>query len=82
MLASISKRVENIVGSKITTLVTSIFSFIPQFFQKPLSLPPSQTATFRLFQEFEEDNFEFDKNDRKLFKWVENNLGKGEISCY
>ena len=27
-------------------------------------------------------NFKFDKNGRKLSKWVENTVGKGEIACY
>ena len=29
---------------------------------------------------FAEDNFKFDKNGRKFFKWVENIVGKGEIA--
>ena len=31
---------------------------------------------------FADDNFKFDKNGRKLFKRVENTVGKGEIACY
>ena len=27
-----------------------------------------------------EDNFKFDENGRKLSKWVENTVGKGEIT--
>ena len=40
-----------------------------------------QTTNFRLFQtkEFADDNFKFDENGTKLFKWVENTVGKGEI---
>ena len=40
----------------------------------------SQT-TNRLFQilEFADDNFKFDKNDIKFFKWTENIVGKGQI---
>ena len=40
-----------------------------------------QTTKFRLFQtkRFADDNFIFDKNGRKLSKWVENTVGKGEI---
>ena len=26
--------------------------------------------------------FQFDENGRKLFKWIENTVGKGEIACY
>ena len=32
------------------------------------------------FEEFADDNFEFDKNGRKLSKRVENTVGKGEIA--
>ena len=44
----------------------------------------SQTISFRRFRtkEFTEDNFEFDENDRKFSKWVENTEGKGEIARY
>ena len=31
-------------------------------------------------KEFADDNFKFDENGRKLTKWVENNVGKGEIA--
>ena len=33
-------------------------------------------------KEFEDDNFKFDKNVRKLSKRVENTVGKGEIARY
>ena len=33
-------------------------------------------------KEFADDNFEFDKNGRKLSKQVENTVGKGEITHY
>ena len=33
-------------------------------------------------KEFADDNFKFDENDRKLSKWVENTVAKGEIACY
>ena len=33
-------------------------------------------------KEFADDNFKFDENSRKLSKWVENTVGKGEIPCY
>ena len=32
--------------------------------------------------EFADDNFRFVKNGRKLSKWVENTMGKGEIARY
>ena len=33
-------------------------------------------------KEFADNNFKFDKNGRKLSKWVENSVGKGEIARY
>ena len=33
-------------------------------------------------KEFADDNFKFHKNGRKFSKWVENNVGKGEIARY
>ena len=33
-------------------------------------------------KEFADDNFRFDKNGKKLSKWVENAVGKGEIARY
>ena len=33
-------------------------------------------------KEFADDNFKLDENGRKLSKWVENTVGKGEIACY
>ena len=33
-------------------------------------------------KEFADDNFKLDDNGRKFFKWVENNVGKGEIAHY
>ena len=41
-------------------------------------------TNFRPFQteELADDNFEFDKNERKFFRLVENTVGKGEIACY
>ena len=31
-------------------------------------------------KKFADDNFKFDKNVRKLSKWVENSVGKGKIA--
>ena len=33
-------------------------------------------------KEFADDNFNFDENGRKLYKQVENTVGKGEIARY
>ena len=41
-----------------------------------------QILDFSKLKEFADDNFNFDKNGRKLSKWVENTVGKGEIARY
>ena len=43
-----------------------------------------QTTNFRLFQlkEFADNNFKFDESGRKLSRWEENTVGKGEIARY
>ena len=48
------------------------------------TLTHCQTTNFRLFKlkDFADDNFKFDENGRKLSKWVENTVGKGEIARY
>ena len=33
-------------------------------------------------KEFADDDFRFDKNGRKVSKWVENTVGKGEVAHY
>ena len=33
-------------------------------------------------KEFADNNFKVDENGRKLSKWVENTVGKGEIASY
>ena len=33
-------------------------------------------------KEFADDNFKFDEHAKKLSKWVENTMGKGEIARY
>ena len=33
-------------------------------------------------KEFADDNSKFDENGKKLSKWVENTVGKGEIARY
>ena len=33
-------------------------------------------------KDFADDNFKFDENGRRLSRWVENTVGKGEIACY
>ena len=33
-------------------------------------------------KEFVDDNFKWDENDRKFYKWVQNTVGKGEFARY
>ena len=33
-------------------------------------------------KEFKDDNFRYDESGRKISKWVENTVGKGEIARY
>ena len=42
-------------------------------------LPDDKFYTSKL-KDFADDNFKFDENGRKLSKWVENTVGKGEIA--
>ena len=41
-----------------------------------------QTTNFRLFKTFGDDNIKFNENGRRLFKRVENTVGKGENVRY
>ena len=41
-----------------------------------------QILDFSKLKEFADDNFKFNENGRKLSKWVENTVGKGEIARY
>ena len=51
--------------------------------KKEYHLTHCQTTNFRLFQpERADDNFKLDENGRKLSRWVENTVGKGEIARY
>ena len=50
------------------------FSFNP--------LPDDKILDFSKVKDFADDNFKLDENGRKLSKWVENTVGKGEIACY
>ena len=48
----------------------------------PLPITRRQILDFSKLKEFADDNFKFDENGRKLSKWVENTVGKGEIARY
>ena len=47
--------------------------------KKILPITRRQILDSSKLKEFADDNFKFDANSRKLSKWVENNVGKGEI---
>ena len=50
-------------------------------FYRPMNL--YQKINFRLFQTLSLQNpFKFDENGRKLIKWVEDTVGKGDIAQY
>ena len=44
--------------------------------------PKRQILDSSKLKEFADENFKFDKNGRKCSKWIENNVGKGEIALY
>ena len=45
-----------------------------------LGLTHYQILDSSKLKEFADDNFKFDENGRKLSKWVENTVAKGEIA--
>ena len=47
-----------------------------------LPFPKQKNLDSSKLKEFADDNFKFDENGRKLSKWVENTVGKGEIARY
>ena len=44
--------------------------------------PKRQILDSSKLKEFADDNFKFNENERKLFKQVENTVGKAEIACH
>ena len=44
--------------------------------------PKRQILDSSKLEDFADDNFKFEENGRKLSRWVENTVGKGEIACY
>ena len=49
---------------------------------KTVHLTLSQILDSSKLKKFADNNLRFDKNGRKFSKWVENTVGKGEITCY
>ena len=56
------------------------------FFFRPTKtinpLPDDKILDSSKLKEFVDDNFKLEENGRKLSKWVENTVGKGEIARY
>ena len=48
----------------------------------PYPITRRQILDSSKFKDFADDNFKCDKNGRKLYKQVENTVGKGEIARY
>ena len=42
--------------------------------------PNDNISDWSKLKEFADNNFQFDEKGRKLSKWVENTVGKGEIA--
>ena len=61
-----------------------VFSPFPSVFHSLLLSPTTrrQILDSSKLKEFADDDFKFDENGRKLSKWVENNVGKGEFALY
>ena len=51
-------------------------------FRWPQLITRRQILDSSKLKDFANDNFKFDENSRKLFKPVENTVGKGEIARY
>ena len=64
----------------------TIFSiwWSPKFchLEKSYTFPKWQILESFKLKQFADENSKFDENDRKLSKWVENTVGKGEIAHY
>ena len=45
-------------------------------------IPDDKILDWSKLKQFARDSFEFEENGRKLSRWVENTVGKGEIARY
>ena len=59
-----------------------ICCFVKSKRYKPYPFLKQQILDSFKLKEFANDNFRFNKNGRMFSKWVENNVGKGEIARY
>ena len=65
--------------------ITFFFFILKQYFcdtKKLNSFPKRPISDFFKLKEFADDNFKFDANGRKFFKWIVNTAEKGEIAHY
>ena len=51
-------------------------------FSGSVNFPKRQILESSKLKVFPDDNFKFNENGRRLTKWVENTIRKGEIACY
>ena len=66
---------------KLTSNNSVIFSFSSLAFERTFNpLPDDKILDWSKSKAFTDNNFKFDENKRKFFKWVENTVGKGEIA--
>ena len=72
----------NIFGEKCAFKLRAISYLILSLFVIYLLFTKRQVLDFSKFKEFTDDNSKCDENGSKLFKRVENTMGKGEIARY
>ena len=66
-----------------TCFLSRILFIVCDYFQTSLkALPDDKILDRSNLKQSADDNFKFDENSRKLSKWIENTVGKGEIARY
>ena len=68
---------------QLSTISSLLFKgYFPLLWKAASKFPKRQISDSSKLKELADDKFEVDENGRKFSKWVENNVGKGEIACY
>ena len=65
-----------------TIFILGEMSMIKSGIPPAYPFPKWQILDSSKLKEFADDNFKFDENDRKVSRWLENTVGKGEIAHY
>ena len=78
-LVSQGRQKVSLCGNGLKKLKTEIYLV---YQPKLYPFPNRQILDSSKNKEFADDNFKFDENGRKFFKWVENTVGQGEIARY